>query len=407
MVDGNPSPTTLTSFLSPWSFRVCGANTAPTSPSSLSPSTSASFTNREYTQTSNGPAISVPFSWAVTNFGTTCYTGTNSYTLTVASNSALTQNVTTVVQNTNSLSSSASIYLPSGTWYWSVTASNGAVSSSSVASPFTVCVLFPPTSFATINPSNNEVNVNLTNIQFSWGSSTPTAICANQTQIEYTFQLGNKTNGLVTLYSGPATEFTANVTNGTWYWSVTATDSELSVASTPVSSFVTTFSTCSNSTPSSFALGSVSYQYNAPTTTVSLSWSAATLGVSCVNATTPVYVLTVTGPAGFTTLSATIPITTLSYSLPASIAGTYTWSLTVVNSAGLTNSSLSPAGTFQICNLAVVTNFASNFSPPNKYLDTTQSLNTLYWNWTSPQVSVSFSFAVLSNSSTPRTTLLI
>ena len=71
------STTTTTQYATPFSFRLCGANVAPSSTALSTPTNGASFISATYTTTNSIAAIAVTLKWTDPTFGVTCYAGTN------------------------------------------------------------------------------------------------------------------------------------------------------------------------------------------------------------------------------------------------------------------------------------------------------------------------------------------
>jgi hypothetical protein len=173
------STTISTAYASTFSFEFCNPNVAPSTPSLTSPSN-----GQAYYSTISLTQISL--NWIESSFGYSCLTSTSSFLVSYSQNSALSSGVTTSTISGNTFSMTAQ-FAP-GTWYWMVTASNGALTTSSSIDSFSICLLTSPTSFNLLTPPDNANGISYDDILFSWSPSSPTAACVTS-NITYTVYL--------------------------------------------------------------------------------------------------------------------------------------------------------------------------------------------------------------------------
>ena len=117
------STTATAAYASPFNFRYCSTNSAPSAPTLVSP-LSVSIDTANYTQASSTASayVAVTLSWNIPSFGVTCYSSSNFFLLSWSLSSAFSPAYLLQVSGTQS---SYTQSFTSGLWYWNVTASNG------------------------------------------------------------------------------------------------------------------------------------------------------------------------------------------------------------------------------------------------------------------------------------------
>jgi len=385
------STTISTAYASTFSFEFCNPNVAPSTPSLTSPSN-----GQAYYSTISLTQISL--NWIESSFGYSCLTSTSSFLVSYSQNSALSSGVTTSTISGNTFSMTAQ-FAP-GTWYWMVTASNGALTTSSSIDSFSICLLTSPTSFNLLTPPDNANGISYDDILFSWSPSSPTAACVTS-NITYTVYLALAGDSYFVNYTtSSTTNYTTSLPHGSYFWYVTATDSHGTTTQSPTFSFVTTISSCDNVAPKGTTLSTPTYSVNPSDNTQLqslLQWSSPDFGISCNitnSASVAVIIYDSNNQIYLTqTLSSTTQ-TPLTVILPP---GTYTWVVNVTNVGGV--STISAPGTIDVCDLIQFLGFLSEISPANNSLSVANSISEISWKFSGPQpscygASMTYSFSI-------------
>ena len=261
----------------------------------------------------------------------------STYTVVMSTNAALTSPFLTQTGIAGTSFNVPAATLAQGqTYYWGVTAVNGAGNTASTPTSYSFSTVPapppPPGAFSLSSPSNGATNQSLTpTLTWSASSGVSTYTLKIATNAALTSPILTQTGLVTTSFNVPAATLAQNQT---YYWGVTATNTGGSTASTPASfSFVTV----PPPPPGAFDLSSPANGATGVSLTPTLSWTAAS-GVSTYTVTIAndaALTSVVLTQAGNVSTSFNVPAATLNY------GGTYYWGVTAVNGFGSTPSTTS------------------------------------------------------------------
>eukprot|EP00727_Mastigamoeba_balamuthi_P011578 m51a1_g7042 hypothetical protein (1420) ;mRNA; f:113742-121077 len=338
------SPTSLQWATGTWYIKVDVSNgyDTPSAPLITSPTTDP--------YTSTKPSINLE--WDVTNWGDSCQGGTNKFFLRWG-------NVTGSEVVTDMGTSTIAVKpLSPGTWRYSVTATNGVLSTSTP----TKSIIYETPCVIQMYPSNQQVILpqNFTWTVGSWGES-----CGQEKTVFITLDNGQS----VPLDYRTKSFTVSGLNSGSHQWTVTASSGTLSTSST------SKFTVCIPADPSSPSLlqppaGGFAI------TPVALSWSTLTFGNSCGFGYNRTDVF-VSGPTGFQ-YHASLNSSSGGITLTVPASGVYQWYVNASN--GYAQPVSSAAQTFNACVPRLPQNFTLT-SPVDTTLGTTASTYkaTLAW----------------------------
>eukprot|EP00004_Rigifila_ramosa_P015884 TRINITY_DN372_c0_g1_i3.p1 TRINITY_DN372_c0_g1~~TRINITY_DN372_c0_g1_i3.p1 ORF type:complete len:2569 (-),score=557.14 TRINITY_DN372_c0_g1_i3:38-7744(-) len=219
---------------------------------------------------------SVALSWTILDAGLSCGAGSGGTTTTVyLSTSPVPAAVAGTVVSPSALLS-PTISTP-GTYYWSITVSNGALSASSVVASFVVCQPVAPLVPTLIAPANNALNLpSFPPVTFSWTANLGDNCGVGTPSFDLYLSRGN---GIPQFYTSVAagslssTSFSFQIPNAleaaTWSWAVLARNGySSSAASAPFS-----FTTCVSIAPSNPTLFTPTQGQYVEASDIRISWS--------------------------------------------------------------------------------------------------------------------------------------